>query len=106
MKLFARFYRLVWGADVDRALRPVLAVQFAGSLAGSVAWIFMGIWAKVHLGASDRQLAVTFLVGAGVTQRRSDVDRQRTGGRDIGRQDRARGSRCNGLDRWPGALDG
>ncbi|MEP6976786.1 MAG: MFS transporter [Thermoleophilia bacterium] len=64
MKLFARFYRLVWGTDVDPALRPVLAVQFAGSLAGSVAWIFMGIWAKVHLGASDRQLAVTFLVGA------------------------------------------
>jgi len=64
VRLFARFYRLIWGGDVDPALRPVLAVQFAGSLAGSVAWIFMGIWAKVHLGASDRQLAVTFLVGA------------------------------------------
>jgi MFS family permease len=64
VRLFARFYRLLWGTDVDAALRPVLAVQFAGSLAGSVAWIFMGIWAKVHLGASDRQLAVTFLVGA------------------------------------------
>ena len=64
MRLFARFYRLLWGADVDPALRPVLAVQFAGSVAGSVAWVFMGIWAKVHLGASDRQLAVTFLAGA------------------------------------------
>jgi predicted MFS family arabinose efflux permease len=66
VKLFARFYRLIWGADVDRALRPVLAVQFAGSLAGAVAWIFMGIWAKTHLGASDRQLAFTFLVSAGL----------------------------------------
>jgi predicted MFS family arabinose efflux permease len=64
VKLFARFFRLIWGDDVPRALRPVLAVQFAGSLAGASAWIFMGIWAKTHLGASDRQLAVTFLVGA------------------------------------------
>jgi hypothetical protein len=45
MNLFARLFRLVWGGDVDRALRPVLAVSLAGSIAGSSAYPFMGIWA-------------------------------------------------------------
>jgi len=29
VRLFARLFRLVWGAEVDRALRPVLAVGLA-----------------------------------------------------------------------------
>ena len=49
MTFFARLFRLVWGGDVDRALRPVLAVALAGSIAGSTAYPFMGIWAIKHL---------------------------------------------------------
>jgi len=64
VRLFARLIRLVWGDEVDRALRPVLAVSFAGAVAGSTAWIFMGIWAKVHLHASDTELGLTYLGGA------------------------------------------
>jgi predicted MFS family arabinose efflux permease len=64
MSVFARVFRLVWGAEVDRALRPVLAVSFVGSVAGSTSWVFMGIWAKTHLHASDTQLGVMYLGGA------------------------------------------
>ena len=45
MKVFARLFRLIWGADVDRALRPVLAVNFASSMGGSTVWSFVGLWA-------------------------------------------------------------
>ena len=38
MTLFARLFRLVWGGDVDRALRPVLAVSLVGSIAGAAAY--------------------------------------------------------------------
>jgi predicted MFS family arabinose efflux permease len=54
----------VWGGEIDRALRPVLAVALAGSLAGSSLFTFMGIWAIKELGASGRSLGATFLVGA------------------------------------------
>jgi MFS family permease len=64
MKLFARFFRLVWGGDVDRALRPVLAVGLAGSIAGATAYPFMGIWAIKHLSAPQSALALTYLAGA------------------------------------------
>lgn len=64
MTLVTRVFRLVWGAEVDRALRPVLAVSFVGSVAGSTSWVFMGIWAKTHLHASDTQLGVMYLGGA------------------------------------------
>ena len=64
MSLFARFFRLVWGGEVDQALRPVLAVALAGSMAGSSLFTFMGIWAIRELGASGRQLGTTFLIGA------------------------------------------
>ena len=56
MSLFARFFRLVWGGEVDRVLRPVLAVALAGSVAGSSLFTFMGIWAIRELDASGRQL--------------------------------------------------
>ncbi len=64
MNLVARVLRLVWGGEVDRPLRPVVAVALAGSVASSAAWVFMGIWAKKHLGATDTQLGVAFLCGA------------------------------------------
>jgi predicted MFS family arabinose efflux permease len=64
MKLSTRLFRLIWGGEVDRALRPLLGVGFVGSVAGSTAWVFLGIWAKTHLGATDTQLGVTFLVAA------------------------------------------
>ena len=53
MTLFARIFRLVWGGDVDRALRPVLAVSLTGSIAGSALFPFLGIWAIKELHASQ-----------------------------------------------------
>lgn len=64
--MLARLFRLIWGADVERALRPVLGVMLVGSLAFSAGWSFMGIWAIEELGASGSQLGVAFLVGAAV----------------------------------------
>ena len=64
MTLFARFFRLIWGGDVDRALRPVLAVALTGSIAGATAYPFMGIWAIKHLSAPQSALALTYLAGA------------------------------------------
>ena len=64
MGLLARLFRLVWGAEVDRALRPVLAVTMAGSLAGSAGFTFVGIWAIKELGADKSDLGLAFLVGA------------------------------------------
>ena len=64
MTLFARLFRLVWGGDVDRALRPVLAVSLVGSIAGSSAYPFMGIWAIKELHAPQGTLAFSYLVGA------------------------------------------
>ncbi len=64
MTLFARLFRLVWGGDVDRALRPVLAVSLVGSIAGSSAYPFLGIWAIKELGAPQATLAFSYLAGA------------------------------------------
>ncbi len=64
MTLFARIFRLVWGGDVDRALRPVLAVGLTGSIAGSALFPFLGIWAIKELHVSQSALATAFLVGA------------------------------------------
>src|SRR5512144_2635288 len=64
MRFFARFFRLVWGSEVDRALRPVLAVSFVGSTAFSAGWSFVGIWAIKELGATSSQLGVAFLIAA------------------------------------------
>ena len=62
--MFNRLFRLVWGGDVDRALRPVLAVSLAGSIAGSAAYPFLGIWAVKQLGAPQSRLAFAYLAGA------------------------------------------
>src|ERR671939_1873590 len=64
MRVFARLFRLIWGADVDRALRPVLAVNLASSMGGSTVWSFVGIWAIRHLHASQSAVGVVFLVSA------------------------------------------
>jgi predicted MFS family arabinose efflux permease len=64
MKLVSRFIRLVWGGDVDRALRPVLAVSLAGSIAGSSVYTYLGIWAIKSLGAAQSTLGLAYLVGA------------------------------------------
>jgi len=64
MRLFARIFRLVWGGDVDRALRPVLAVSLVGSIAGASAYPFLGVWAVKELGAAQSTLAFAYLAGA------------------------------------------
>jgi DHA1 family multidrug resistance protein B-like MFS transporter len=64
MRLVSRIVRLIWGGDIDRALRPVLAVGLVGSIAGSSAYPFMGIWAIKHLHAPQSHLAFAYLVGA------------------------------------------
>jgi MFS family permease len=56
--------RLIFGTEVDRALRPVLAVTFAGGVATSTGIPFLGIWALKRLGASDVALSIGFLVSA------------------------------------------
>jgi MFS family permease len=60
---FRWLYHVIWGDDVDPALRPILAINLAGSIAGSTWWTFMGIWAITLLEAED-QLPFAFGVGA------------------------------------------
>lgn len=62
-RLVRRALVLVFGDDVDHALRPVIGVTFAGSLAGSTMWTFMGIWAVDELG-QKALLPFAFVVGA------------------------------------------
>jgi MFS family permease len=62
--VLARFVRLLWGDDVERALRPLLIVGFAGSLAGSATWTFVGIWAVDRLNASSAALGAYFILAA------------------------------------------
>jgi predicted MFS family arabinose efflux permease len=64
MRLFGRLFRLVWGDDVPRPLRPVLAVQFCGSVAMSGLWTYIGIWAIQKLDASSTAIGITFTCGA------------------------------------------
>jgi predicted MFS family arabinose efflux permease len=59
-----RLFRLIWGADFDPEIRPLLLVGFAETLAGSSIWSFVGIWAIKRLGASQSELSVTFLFGS------------------------------------------
>ncbi len=62
--MFRRLAHLIWGAEVDRALRPVLLVTLIGALAGSSMWGFMGIWALKELGATSSQLGFGYLLVA------------------------------------------
>lgn len=63
MPLLRWLYRVIWGTDVDPALRPVLAISLASSIAGSTWWTFMGIWAITLLEAEE-QLPFAFAAGA------------------------------------------
>jgi predicted MFS family arabinose efflux permease len=65
--MLGRAFRLIWGDDIEGALRPLLIVGFAGSLAGSAAWTFIGIWAVDELDASSAQLGLYFVVAAMVS---------------------------------------
>jgi MFS family permease len=64
MRLFARLFRLVWGDEVDRALRPVLAVSWVGATCFSAGWSWVGIWAIKDLEATKTQLGVAFTIAA------------------------------------------
>ena len=61
--LVRTFVRVIWGDDVDPALRPVLGVSLVTSAASSAMWSFVAIWAIEELGAK-RELPFAFLVGA------------------------------------------
>ena len=62
--MLGRLFRLIWGDAVEPSLRPLLIVGFAGSLAGSACWTFIGIWAIDQLDASSAQLGLYFVVAA------------------------------------------
>jgi predicted MFS family arabinose efflux permease len=64
VRLLARFFRLIWGADIDRPLRPLLVVDTVGSLGGAIAWTFIAIWAIRKLHANPGTLGAAFLVSA------------------------------------------
>ena len=64
MRPLAALLRVIFGSDTDRALRPILGISFAGSLAGSTVWSFIGIWAIKRLGADQTALGLAYLISA------------------------------------------
>jgi predicted MFS family arabinose efflux permease len=64
VKFSAALVRLIWGNEVDRALRPVLAVMLVGSAAFSAGSVFLGIWAVDRLGATSQEVGVAYLGAA------------------------------------------
>jgi predicted MFS family arabinose efflux permease len=64
MQLLSRLVRLVWAADIDRALRPLLAVGLVSSIATASVSPFLGIWALRRLHAGEDRLAFAYLLGA------------------------------------------
>ncbi len=62
--MVGRVVRLIWGGDLNPALRPVIAVSLVGSIAGSTMFPFLGIWAIRDLHASQGALAFAYLTGA------------------------------------------
>lgn len=64
MRPFQALYRVIFGSETDPALRPILGINFAGSLAGSIVWSFVGIWAIKKLGADQSALGLAYLVSA------------------------------------------
>jgi predicted MFS family arabinose efflux permease len=64
VRVFGPVYRLIFGDDVDPALRPILVLGTVGALANSAVWTYVGVWALEDLDASQKQLAAAFLVGA------------------------------------------
>jgi MFS family permease len=64
MSVVQRLGRLIWGDQLDAALRPLVAQGFASSLAASAGWSFLGIWAIRQLHAGQTALGLAFTVGA------------------------------------------
>jgi predicted MFS family arabinose efflux permease len=64
MGIFGRFFRLIWGDDLDSALRPVLLVSVCGAVAFSAIWTFVGIWAIKELGASATELGLALMAAS------------------------------------------
>ncbi len=62
--MLARLVRLIWGGDLNPALRPVIAVSLFGSIAGSTTFPFLGIWAIKELHASVELARVRLPAGA------------------------------------------
>jgi len=63
VRVVRRLMELIWGDQLDDALRPVLGVTLVGSAAGSATWSFMAIWAVEELDAKS-ELPFALLVGA------------------------------------------
>jgi predicted MFS family arabinose efflux permease len=64
MPLVRRLVALIWGDQLDPALRPLVAQGLASSLASSAGWSFVGIWAIKRLRAGQTGIGLAFLVGA------------------------------------------
>jgi MFS family permease len=64
MPVVRRFVHLIWGDQLDAALRPLVAQGLASSLAASAGWSFLGIWAIKQLHAGQTALGLAFTVGA------------------------------------------
>jgi len=60
-RALGRLFRVVWGDDVDPAIRGLLAFFFVETLAFASFWTFTGIWAIEKLGASNGQLGLAYL---------------------------------------------
>jgi predicted MFS family arabinose efflux permease len=56
--------QLIWGRDLDPALRPLLVVATASTIARTTAFVFLGIWALNELHATQVELSFGFLAGA------------------------------------------
>ena len=63
VRVVRRVVQLIWGDDLDDALRPVLGVTLVSSAAGSATWSFMAIWAIEELDAKA-ELPFALLAGA------------------------------------------
>lgn len=62
--LLRRLARLVALDDVPRPLVPLLVVDTLGSIAFSTFFVYIAIWGKDRLGATDTQLGVAFALAA------------------------------------------
>ena len=65
--------RLIALDDVPRALVPLLAVDALGSIAFSTFWVYIAIWGKERLHATDTQLGVAFVLAAAASALASTV---------------------------------
>lgn len=63
MAVVRALIRLVWGDEIDEALRPVIGVTLVTSMAGSTLWTFMALWGLEVLDGKSA-LPFVFLVGS------------------------------------------